>query len=49
MSPAQKGRHPGLLTPPAYQAPCPAAGNDPLPDGRVKGAYGAAARALRAP
>jgi hypothetical protein len=34
---------------PTHQAPCPAAGNDPLPAGRVKGAYGAATRALRAP
>ncbi len=30
-------------------APLPPAGNDPLPAGRVKGACGAAARALRAP
>ena len=34
---------------PTHQAPRPAAGNDPLPAGRVKGAYGAATRALRAP
>ena len=49
--PAQKGHQPEPLNRiPHHQGlPAPAAWHDPLPDGRVKGACGAAARALRAP
>jgi hypothetical protein len=47
-SPAQKGHHP-RPSPHPPGIPTPAAGNDPLPGSRVKGAYGAVPRALRAP
>jgi hypothetical protein len=49
--PAQKGHQPEPLNriPHYYRDSLPAAWHDPLPDGRVKGTCGAAARALRAP
>jgi hypothetical protein len=47
--PAQKGRKPEPLNQIPHQGlPAPAAWHDPLPDGRVKSACGAAKRALRA-
>ena len=49
LSPRKKGiRQPRILDPPSF-APSPPPAHDPLPGGRVKGACGAAARALRAP
>jgi len=49
--PGKKGTAPAIPKPPVppqVRSLAPA-GHDPLPGGRVKGAFGAALRALRAP